>query len=91
MGVPPVIEYASATDRHAYRLPKWCLPAWLGISLVLWLVLDWGVYVGSGPTAWRKLTLPLWIQLSVSTVLGAVSAIALLVIGSVVRRFCGSR
>jgi hypothetical protein len=91
MGEPPVIEYASAPDRRGYRPPKWALLAWPGISFLLWLVLDWGVYVERGPERWRKFTLPLWFQLSVSVVLGTISVIALLVIVATVRRFRGSR
>ena len=82
---PPVIDYAPATAQGVLT-PKWSLPAWLVISSVLWLVQDWGVSVGSGPTAWRKFTLPLWFQISASLILGAIAVAALILLAPLVRR-----
>ena len=82
---PPVIDYAPATA-HRGRIPKWSIPAWLGISFALWFVMDFGVYVGRGPTAWRKFTLPLWYQVTESMVLGAVAVVALILLTPLVRR-----
>ena len=80
-----MIDYAPVTPQRG-RIPKWSVPAWLLVSFVLWLVMDWRVYV-AGPPREPKFTLPLWYQVTESLVLGAIAVAALILLTPLVRRF----
>ena len=85
MNEPFMID-PTRTERLLAHLLKWYLATWLGSSLLLWLLLDWRVSFGSGSSPSWESTLSLGFQVFVSTILGAVTAVALLMTAWVVWR-----